>query len=78
MISRHTGIMKKNGRFDQKRKDQIGEWLKSAIVQSLENEFHNSPKIIKVIDRYRSEVLSGKLSPAAAVEELINLFRDDK
>ena len=75
MVTKYTAIMKKNGRFSQKRKDQVGEWLKSAIVQTLENEFYNSPKINKVIEKFRSDVLSGKISPAAAVEELISLFR---
>lgn len=75
IVTKHTGIMKKNGRFVLKRKMQVGEWLKSTIIQSLENEFYNSPKVSKVIDKYKADVLSGKISPAAAVEELIGLFR---
>jgi len=74
-VCRHTDIMKKNGRFESKRRNQVGEWFRTTIVQSLENEFYHCPKINDVFDNYQKNVMSGRISPAAAVEDLIKLFR---
>jgi LAO/AO transport system kinase len=74
-VFKHAGIMKKNGRFESKRKHQTAEWMRSTIIQTLENEFYNSPKVCSKLEDYEEKVLAGSLSPVTAVEELIRIFR---
>jgi len=49
--------------------------MKSTIQQTLESEFYNSPEIKSVFESIENDVLNGKISPVAAVEELIRIFR---
>lgn len=71
----HSAIMKRNGRFYEKRKDQASEWMRSTILKNLENDFYNCPKIKEVLAKYQGSVLKGEMSPVTAVDELIRIFR---
>ncbi|MBN2857145.1 MAG: methylmalonyl Co-A mutase-associated GTPase MeaB [Candidatus Delongbacteria bacterium] len=75
IVEKHSAIMKENGRFYQKRKDQTAEWMRSTILKNLENDFYNSPKIKEVLSKYKEAVLKGEMSPVTAVGELIRVFR---
>ena len=75
IIKKHSGIMKRNGRFFAKRKNQTAEWMRSTILKNLESDFFNCPKIKEVFSKYQEFVLKGEMSPVTAVEELISIFR---
>jgi LAO/AO transport system kinase len=77
-VSAHSAVMKKNGRFEEKRKQQTAQWMKSTIIQTLENDFYNSPGVVDRYEEYRRKVTGGQMTAVTAAEELINLFLSEK
>jgi len=75
IILKHNRIMNKTGKFDQKRKIQIEQWLKTSISQTLENNFYSDKEVLKEIGSIKSDVINGNLSPVSAAEKLIKIFR---
>jgi LAO/AO transport system kinase len=63
-----------SGIFQQRRRHQLLEWLRSGIGESLLHRFHNHPEVKKHLPRLETEVLNGKLPPDNAAEKLIDLF----
>ena len=74
IISKHNEIMKKNGKFENRRKVQLDQWLTTSISQTLENNFYNDTDIIKEFDIIKTAVIKGEISPVVASEKLIKLF----
>ncbi|MCK5760096.1 MAG: methylmalonyl Co-A mutase-associated GTPase MeaB [Candidatus Delongbacteria bacterium] len=75
IILKHDKIMTKNGKFAKKRKDQLDQWLKTSISQTLENNFYNDQDVLKAFNEIKKAVLDGKISPIVASEKLIKMFR---
>ena len=77
IVTKHTQIMKGNGRFEKKRRSQTADWMRATIISSLENQFYNSPEIRSKFKQYEDDVLHGKITPVTAVEDLIGIFRSN-
>ena len=75
MILKHNDIMLKNGKFAKKRKDQLNQWLKTSISQTLENNFYNDPDVLVKFNEIKQAVIDGKISPVVASEKLLKIFR---
>ena len=76
-ILEHNDIMTKNGKFDKKRKDQLNQWLKTSISQTLENNFYNDTDVLGKFNEIKQAVIDGKISPVVASEELLKIFRKE-
>ena len=65
---------KSSGAFDRRRNEQMLDWMHSMIRDRLNRKFYNNNEIKKVIPELESRVLSGKITPAAAADELLNMM----
>ncbi|MBN2789053.1 MAG: methylmalonyl Co-A mutase-associated GTPase MeaB [Candidatus Delongbacteria bacterium] len=77
IIIKHHSIMNSNGKFQNKRKYQLEQWLKTTITQTLENIFYNSTEVQQVLSSVKKDVIESKISPIAAAEKLINILTKD-
>jgi LAO/AO transport system kinase len=66
IILKHNDIMTQKGKFAKKRKDQLNQWLKTSISQTLENYFYNDPHVMKEFDEIKKAVIDGRISPVVA------------
>jgi LAO/AO transport system kinase len=65
---------KRNGAFDERRKNQIVEWIFSTLEDELKKRFYNSPRIRQLLPEIKEKTLAGKLSPIHAVEILLDNY----
>ncbi|GAB4498353.1 MAG: methylmalonyl Co-A mutase-associated GTPase MeaB [Saprospiraceae bacterium] len=63
-----------NGFFQENRKQQAGYWLQEALQQGLQTAFFNNPAVREKLAALEPEVLSGKMSPFAAAEQVLKAF----
>ena len=74
-ILKHNSIMTKSGKFAKKRRDQLDQWLKTSISQTLESNFYNDTYVLNEFNEMKKDVINGKISPVVATEKLIEIFR---
>jgi LAO/AO transport system kinase len=63
-----------NGYFDQNRKDQAKFWLFETINNELLRSFSSDKRIHSRMKLLEQEVLSNKISPFIAAQELLNIY----
>ncbi|MDA3838860.1 MAG: methylmalonyl Co-A mutase-associated GTPase MeaB [Candidatus Delongbacteria bacterium] len=73
-IQKHNDIMSKNGKFEEKRKLQLNQWLQTTISQTLENSFYNDIKVMEEFKKIKKDVIRKTISPIVAAEKLIKIF----
>lgn len=76
IISKFKEVTTSNDAFEQRRKNQNLEWLNTMLMEALSNLFFNHKELIEKYDLFKQEVLSGKITPAFAASNLIELFKD--
>lgn len=69
---------KANGIFQERRKNQIVEWVFKMVENKLIDDFYNEEKIKKELPRVKNEILNGQLTPTLAAEKLLNIFKTKK
>jgi LAO/AO transport system kinase len=74
MIQEYEVLTKQNGFFDKNRQLQNLDWLHEHIRQSLEDQFYENTLVRKKLSGSEENVREGKVLPATAAQELINLF----
>ncbi|WP_223883317.1 MULTISPECIES: methylmalonyl Co-A mutase-associated GTPase MeaB [Arenibacter] len=67
---------KRKGTFQENRKEQNKYWLLQTIDDLLKQEFYQDKKIRAHLEDMTQEVVQGKLSPFAAAERLMVLFKE--
>ncbi|MFH1194957.1 MAG: methylmalonyl Co-A mutase-associated GTPase MeaB [bacterium] len=67
---------KSSGIFEERRKAQTLEWTLTMIENGLKDKFFNHPHIKSIMPEFKRNILSGKLTPSAAAEELLKIFYD--
>lgn len=76
VVLEHNEMLRETGRLEEKRDRQALYWLKQTIEQQLVENFYRHPKVADRIERYRRDVLEGRISPFNAAEELLSLTGD--
>lgn len=61
---------RQSGVFEERRRSQTKEWMKSMIVDQLQNSFFLNPVIKVLLPKVENEVISGNKTVTTAVEEL--------
>lgn len=69
---------KKNGFFDQKRKEQSLFWLHEQIGNGLKDFFYKNEAIKKHLEKMEEDVLAGKRNSFNAADELLKMFLNKK
>jgi LAO/AO transport system kinase len=63
--------------FQQRRREQLRDWLHSQLQEQLLQEFHHHPQVEPQLLELEQAVMSGDLSVPAAADRLLKAFRDD-
>ncbi len=71
-IVKHNRIMKDQGLFDYKRRDQALEWMWNLVDEGIKKKFMEKKSIKDNISRISKDVTSGLTSPSAAAEKLLS------
>jgi LAO/AO transport system kinase len=60
--------------FDQRRKEQALHAFTDTIEESIRQRFYHDPAVTLMLDELQKDILSGKISPYAAAQQLIGLY----
>jgi LAO/AO transport system kinase len=75
VITKFKEHTKSTGSFDGRRKNQSLEWVYSLIEEQIKKSFYNNSEIIKSLPKIQKDILSGKILPTAAAEELLRIYK---
>jgi LAO/AO transport system kinase len=73
LIQEYYQLVKENGYFHDKRKQQNKFWLLQTIESNLKQDFYNHPGIKEELEKQLSLIESGKTTPFQAAETLLTL-----
>ena len=71
-ILNYCEITKKNGFFQERRRRQSVEWLKSMVHEHLAETFYRSPAVAEASKEIERQVADGTLPVSAAVKQLFS------
>lgn len=74
-IKEYFKLVKKNGYYDYKRRQQSKYWMYETINETLRNEFYENPTIIKALTKTEEQVLNGQIDSFMAAEHLLDLYQ---
>ncbi len=68
---------KDSGVFEKRRKEQVLEWVYSMIEDNLKSMFFLNSDVKENLPSIKKQVMAGEMTPALAVEELLQYFKKD-
>ncbi|KAA9026228.1 methylmalonyl Co-A mutase-associated GTPase MeaB [Niallia endozanthoxylica] len=74
MIQDFESTTKQSGVFADRRRSQIKEWMKSMIIDQLQNSFFHNKAIKELLPKVENQVISGNKTVTSAVEELFEQY----
>jgi LAO/AO transport system kinase len=63
------------GEFESRRKNQFLEWFDSMLEEGIKNIFFSELGNRQIIERYKEQVLSEKITPTRAVNEILEEYK---
>ncbi len=76
-VLRHDEASKISGKHLTRRQNQQVEWLNRLIEDRVLNRFNTAPRVRDALPRLQDAVARGKMIPAVAAEEILNLWEAD-
>ena len=73
-IEEYFALVKGNGYYEHKRRQQAEYWMYESINETLRNNFYENPIIEAKIAEYKSAVLSGQMDSFMAAGELMDIY----
>lgn len=73
-IEEYFALVKGNGYYEHKRRQQAEYWMYESINESLRNNFYENPIIEKKLAEYKTAVLSGQMDSFMAAGELMDIY----
>jgi len=73
-IEEYFALVKGNGFYKKKRREQARYWMYESINESLKNMFYENPSIAQLLPDYEEAVLKGDLESFSAAAELIEKY----
>jgi LAO/AO transport system kinase len=74
MVEDYQSNARASGYFDKRRKEQALQAFTDTIEETIRQRFYHDPAVISIMDTLQKDILSGKISPYAAAQELIGLY----
>jgi LAO/AO transport system kinase len=74
LVLEHRALMKSNGHFLERRREQALEWMNELVRDGLMERFERDPRVAARLPRLREEVRRGHISSFAAARQLLSLF----
>ncbi|MDO4736897.1 MAG: methylmalonyl Co-A mutase-associated GTPase MeaB [Bacteroidia bacterium] len=75
-IEEYFNLVKGNGYYKKKRREQAQFWMYESINEALKNNFYENPVIEEELRKYEENVLSGKLDSFMAANELLQMYKE--
>ncbi|MGQ9799781.1 MAG: methylmalonyl Co-A mutase-associated GTPase MeaB [Ignavibacterium sp.] len=69
---------KANGIFEDRRKNQIVEWVFKMVENKLIDDFYNDDQVKKNLPLIKDKILNEELTPTLAAEKLLNIYKTKK
>ena len=76
-VEDYRAMMKKNGAFDQRRRNQAVAWMWAEIKDTLNERFRADPVVATKINDLETQVANGTLAPATGAQALLAAFLRD-
>ncbi|MBQ7222502.1 MAG: methylmalonyl Co-A mutase-associated GTPase MeaB [Bacteroidales bacterium] len=74
LIEDYFKLVRENGYYVKKRREQASYWMYESINESLRNTFYENEVVEKLLPDYEKAVLDGELDSFAAATELMEKF----
>lgn len=74
VINRFKEITVQSGIFDERRKNQILDWVYTLIEDQLKQRFFQNEQIKEKLPSLKENLVNGETSPSLAVKQLIDLY----
>jgi LAO/AO transport system kinase len=74
VIERFMAFIQKSGVFEERRRLQVKDWMKSLITEQLHKVFYQNPEIKKILPVLENQVMSGTKTVSTAVSEAFEHF----
>jgi len=74
VIKEFESSTKQSGVFEERRRAQTKEWMKSMILDQLQYSFFLNPIIKELLPKVENQVMSGDKTATSAVEELFQQY----
>jgi LAO/AO transport system kinase len=74
-IEEYFALVRGNGYYEHKRRQQARFWMYESINETLKNSFYENPVIEKLMVDYEDAVLEGKMESFIAAGELLEKYR---
>lgn len=78
IIDDYFKLVKKNGYYDFKRRQQAKYWMYETINESLRNDFYENPAVEKALEKYEESVLAGTSDSFMAAENLLEIYEKER
>ena len=75
MMEKYFALVKGNGYYWHRRREQDRYWMYETINNSLKDMFYDNPKVAAAMPDYEKAVLDGKIDSFSAAGELLKLYR---
>lgn len=75
IIQKYYETTLENGYFNFKRLEQNQYWFLETIDSQLKAQFYDSPNVQESLEIYKNQIDNNQISPFAAAQELLKLFK---
>ena len=75
-ISKYKKLVLENGYFNKNRTHQQIQWMYNNINEELKQLFYGSENILNRLSTLEKEIISSKVSPVKAAQQIIDEFKD--
>ena len=76
-IEEYFDLVKGNGYYDRRRREQARYWMYESINEQLKDMFYENPAIRRLLPEYEAAVLEGSLESFSSAAELIEKYREN-
>ena len=76
-IEEYFSLVRGNGYYDKRRREQARYWMYESINESLKAMFYENPVIEKLLPEYEDAVLEGRLESFTSASELIDKYKEN-
>lgn len=75
-IEAYFTLVRGNGYYERKRREQAQYWMYESINETLRNNFYENPVIAQELHKYEQAVLNGKIESFMAAGELLKMYKE--
>ena len=76
MVENYTAMTRESGYFEVRRKEQALQAFTDTIEETIRQKFYHHPSVSGHLQAIQQDILSGKISPYAAAQEMMKIYFD--